>query len=55
MMKNILLLLFFPALLLAQKQGNIWHFGDGRSIDFSSGAPVNVIGSSMVTFEGSAS
>jgi hypothetical protein len=38
-----------------QKQANIWHFGDGKSIDFSSGAPVALTGSQMNAFEGSAS
>jgi gliding motility-associated-like protein len=31
----------------AQKQANIWHFGDGRSIDFSSGVPVMLSGSQI--------
>jgi gliding motility-associated-like protein len=39
----------------AQKQANIWHFGDGRCLDFSSGAPVVVSGSAMNTPEGCAS
>jgi hypothetical protein len=39
----------------AQKQANIWHFGDGRCLDFSSGVPVTLTGSQMTTFEGCAS
>lgn len=41
--------------LWAQKQAHIWHFGDGIALDFSSGNPVQVSGSAMQTFEGSAS
>ncbi len=39
----------------AQKQANFWHFGDGHSLDFSSGNPVQVNGTAINTFEGSAS
>ncbi len=39
----------------AQKQANVWHFGDSLQLDFSSGGPVMVPGSSISTFEGSAS
>ena len=39
----------------AQKQANIWHFGDGRAVDFNSGEPVSVTGSQVFTTEGSAS
>jgi len=42
----------FPNQARAQRQANIWHFGDGRCLDFSSGVPVNVPGSQMATFEG---
>ena len=38
----------------AQKQANIWHFGDGRAVDFNSGEPVQVNGSQIFTTEGSA-
>jgi gliding motility-associated-like protein len=40
---------------IAQKEANIWHFGDGRCLDFTSGTPVLLPGSSMTTFEGSSS
>jgi gliding motility-associated-like protein len=43
-----------PVGLTAQKQANIWHFGDNCALDFSSGNPVNIQGSQMQTFEGSA-
>jgi gliding motility-associated-like protein len=39
----------------AQKQANFWHFGDGQSLDFSSGNPVQVNGTAINTFEGSTS
>jgi gliding motility-associated-like protein len=39
----------------SQKQANIWHFGIGESLDFSSGAPVQIAGSQIFTFEGSSS
>jgi gliding motility-associated-like protein len=59
-MRIIKHLIFFIILLInvtcfAQKQANIWHFGNGRSLDFSSGAPVNVTGSQIFTYEGCAS
>ncbi|MFN5371580.1 MAG: hypothetical protein ACK5B6_08975, partial [Bacteroidia bacterium] len=41
--------------LHAQKQANIWHFGDSICVDFTSGAPVQIPGSSQATFEGCAS
>ena len=57
-MRNLALLFFLSLFALnvyAQKQANIWHFGDGKAIDFSTGAPVQIVGSLMETFEGSAS
>jgi gliding motility-associated-like protein len=59
-MRIIKHLILFIILLInvtsfAQKQANIWHFGNGRSLDFSSGAPVNVTGSQIFTYEGCAS
>jgi gliding motility-associated-like protein len=41
--------------LFAQKQGNVWHFGQGAALDFNSGTAVVTTPSSMWTFEGSAS
>jgi len=56
-MKKTLLFMFIglAGLCTAQKQANIWHFGTGQCLDFSSGAPVVVPGSAMTTFEGCAS
>ena len=47
--------LFLVNTAVAQKQANIWHFGSGCVLDFSSGAPVNIPGSQMTTSEGCAS
>ncbi len=41
--------------LLGQRQASVWHFGDGRCLNFNSGTPVNVSGSQIFTIEGSAS
>jgi gliding motility-associated-like protein len=38
----------------AQRQANIWHFGDGAGLDFSSGTP-QPFESNIFTFEGCAS
>jgi gliding motility-associated-like protein len=51
----IVILLLFACSLHAQNEGNIWFFGTGYGIDFSSGAPVATFNSNMNTFEGSAS
>ena len=40
---------------IAQFQANVWHFGNGRTLDFSTGVPVNATGSQMFSTEGSAS
>lgn len=40
---------------LAQKEGNIWHFGLGAALDFNSGTSVPTTPSAMMSFEGSAS
>lgn len=47
--------MLFSLFAFAQPQANIWHFGDGRVVDFSSGSPVLGGPSSMITFEGCAS
>ena len=39
---TILLLLFSINISLAQKQGNIWYFGDSAGINFNSGIPVAI-------------
>lgn len=51
----LVLLYVITSALHAQKQANIWHFGEGKSIDFSSGEPVLQAGSQIFTFEGCAS
>jgi hypothetical protein len=48
-------LLFNSFVAIGQKQANIWHFGDSICVDFTSGAPVQIPGSSQATFEGCAS
>ena len=39
----------------SQKQANIWHLGNNRTIDFSSGEPVEILGSAISAYEGCAS
>ncbi len=39
----------------AQKEGTVWHFGQGAALDFNSGTAVITTPSAMRTFEGSAS
>lgn len=51
----IVLLAAFAGAVNAQKEGNIWHFGEGFALDFNSGAPVITAPSAMSTFEGCAS
>ncbi|MEO0468606.1 MAG: T9SS type A sorting domain-containing protein [Bacteroidota bacterium] len=48
-MKHIILLTFTVIHLFAysQNEGLIWHFGDGASLDFSSGTPVAGSGSNI--------
>lgn len=38
-----------------QMEGYVWHFGQGKCLDFNSGVGVEVEGSAMWTFEGCAS
>jgi gliding motility-associated-like protein len=45
----------FVNLLFAQKEGNVWHFGTGHTVNFNSGVPVLNGVSNMITFEGCAS
>jgi len=51
----LFMLLHASTLVLAQKQANVWHFGFGHSLDFSSGVPIQATGSAIQTFEGSTS
>lgn len=40
-MKNIINLIFIiPFMCFAQKQGNIWYFGDHAGLNFNSGNPI---------------
>ena len=39
----------------AQKQGNIWYFGDYAGLDFNSGVPIALKNGKMTTYEGCAS
>jgi gliding motility-associated-like protein len=53
-----LVMLMMPFMLqtsFAQQEANIWHFGDSVCLDFSSGEPVQVPGSSLWSSEGSTS
>jgi gliding motility-associated-like protein len=44
-----------PFTAKAQRQANIWHFGDSICLDFSTGVPVQQPNSSMFSFEGACS
>lgn len=52
--KCLLLAIVFPCFLFAQKEGNIWCFGQGIQLNFNSGAPVES-GLSYGAYEGCAS
>ncbi|MCB2221773.1 MAG: gliding motility-associated C-terminal domain-containing protein [Bacteroidetes bacterium] len=55
-MKQILsILLLIPLLAFAQKQANIWYFGDYAGLDFNTGSPVALANSQMYTQEGCSS
>lgn len=42
-MKTLLTILFLiPLTCFAQRQGNIWYFGDHAGVDFNSGVPVSI-------------
>ena len=47
--------ILFANSLFAQKENNIWHFGERAGVDFNSGAPVPLYNSAIETFEGCAS
>ncbi|HLP53442.1 MAG TPA: T9SS type A sorting domain-containing protein [Fluviicola sp.] len=40
MLRILVLFIFLPFACFAQKQGNIWYFGDHAGLDFNSGVPV---------------
>ena len=57
--RNIAILSLFMIALSAetthaQKQGNIWYFGEYAGIDFNSGAPVALTNSAMFQYDGCA-
>lgn len=59
-MKNIVFFIFSISFFLsffssAQNQNNQWRFGNSGGIDFNTNSPINVSGSSIATYEGSAS
>ncbi len=57
MIKRALLffLLIFTSQLIAQKEANIWYFGEHAGLDFNSGAPVALLDGKLSTMEGCAS
>jgi hypothetical protein len=48
----IILHFLIPDGALAQKEGNMWCFGDGAGIDFNSGSPVFFPGVALTQWEG---
>lgn len=51
---SLLLFLFLPMLLIGQKQNDIWLFGLGAGLDFSTGTPVKIENALMFSKEGCA-
>jgi len=51
----LIIILCFQQFLFAQKEGNIWYFGENAGLDFNSGAPVALTDGAIVTREGCAS
>ncbi|WP_099045438.1 hypothetical protein, partial [Polaribacter tangerinus] len=56
-MKYLFPILFFftVSISFAQKEANFWYFGNNAALDFNSGKPVPVNGSSLSTLEGCSS
>ncbi len=58
-MKQLLILFvclfFYTQLSIAQKEGNVWYFGDSAGLDFNSGVPVAITDGAMNTIEGCSS
>lgn len=57
-MKNISLAIFlfcFTISVFAQKEANIWYFGQGAGVDFNTGSPVALTDGQIATLEGCAS
>lgn len=55
MKTSLLILCFSPLIAWAQNQNNNWYFGNEAAIDFSSGTPVSITTSALVSIEGCAS
>jgi hypothetical protein len=53
--KLLLFVLCLPLLGLAQKEGNIWYFGQNAGLDFNSGSPVALTDGMLNSIEGCAS
>ena len=51
----ILFLVLNSLNLFSQREANIWHFGNGFSLNFNSGQAVQESGSAIPTIEGSTS
>ena len=51
----LIYLSLFPLFLLAQKEGNIWYFGEYAGLDFNGGSPVVLMDGMLNTLEGCAS
>jgi gliding motility-associated-like protein len=51
---NTLLILMLPIYLIGQRQNDIWLFGLGAGLDFSSGSPVKIENAKMFSKEGCA-
>ncbi len=51
----LFLILFCSLSCFAQREANVWHFGEGYSLNFNSGVAVQGTGSAMQTVEGCAS
>ncbi|NHM07577.1 T9SS type B sorting domain-containing protein [Flavobacterium sp. CYK-4] len=50
----LITVLLFSVYGLAQRENNIWYFGDRAGLDFNSGNPVNLNDGALVTIEGCA-
>ena len=52
---TLLIILLSWQILAAQKQANIWYFGEYAGLDFNSGTPIAITNSVLNIFEGGAS
>jgi len=53
MKRLVFYLTFFSTTLLAQKEGNIWYFGNTSGLNFATNPPTVSTGSSMFTYDNS--